>query len=159
MFIFKAGVMMAAVRRHLPDAGPLLDRITQAPPTVAVAELEQAFPLMPAVSIDVGVMEKEQGLVVVPGDFGWSDVGSWQAAWELADKTADGNTRLEGLVAIDSRDNHVVLRGGKRVVALLGVERMAVVETEDALLIMPLEKAQDVRSIVEALRVSNPELL
>lgn len=159
MFIFKAGVMMAAVRRHLPDAGPLLDRITQAPPTAAVTELELAFPLMPAVSIDVGVMEKEQGLVVVPGDFGWSDVGSWQAAWELADKTADGNTRLDGLVAIDSRDNHVVLRGGKRVVALLGVERMAVVETEDALLIMPLEKAQDVRAIVEALRVSNPELL
>jgi mannose-1-phosphate guanylyltransferase len=159
MFIFKAGVMMAAVRKHLPDAGPLLERITQAPPAAAAAELEQAFPLMPAVSIDVGVMEREQGLLVVPGDFGWSDVGSWQAAWELADKTEEGNTRLDGLVAIDSRDNHVVLRGGKRVVALLGVEGLAVVETADALLIMPLEKAQDVRSIVEALKKSNPELL
>jgi mannose-1-phosphate guanylyltransferase len=126
---------------------------------------------MPSVSIDVGIMEKlggaagaagageERGLLVVPGDFGWSDVGSWQAAWELADKTAEDNTKAPALVAVDAHRNHVVATSRKKVVALLGVEGLAVVETEDALLVMPLDRAQDVRAIVDALKAERPELV
>jgi mannose-1-phosphate guanylyltransferase len=125
---------------------------------------------MPSVSIDVGIMEKlggggegatddDRGLLVVPGDFGWSDVGSWLAAWELAEKTAEHNTRVPALVAVDARRNHVVATSRKKVVALLGVEGLAVVETEDALLVMPLDRAQDVRAIVDELKAQRPELV
>lgn len=168
MFIFRARDMMAAVRRHLPEAAALLDLFVGAPEPARA--LEETFPKMPSVSIDVGIMEKlrgggedatddDRGLLVVPGDFGWSDVGSWQAAWELADKTAEGNTRLAPLVAVDARRNHVVATPRKKVVALLGVEGLAVVETDDALLVMPLDRAQDVRAIVDALKADRPELV
>jgi mannose-1-phosphate guanylyltransferase len=161
MFIFRARDMMAAVRRHLPDAATLLDAFVDVPDSARA--LEESFPKMPSVSIDVGIMEKlggeERGLLVVPGDFGWSDVGSWQAAWELAEKTADDNTQVPALVAVDARRNHVVATSRKKVVALLGVEGLAVVETEDALLVMPLDRAQDVRAIVDALKADRPELV
>jgi mannose-1-phosphate guanylyltransferase len=168
MFIFRARDMMAAVRRHLPEAAALLDLFVGAPEPARA--LEETFPKMPSVSIDVGIMEKlggggdgatgdDRGLLVVPGDFGWSDVGSWLAAWELAEKTAEHNTRVPALVAVDARRNHVVATSRKKVVALLGVEGLAVVETEDALLVMPLDRAQDVRAIVDELKAQRPELV
>lgn len=156
MFIFRAGDMMRAVREHLADAVPLLADLA----TCEVAALERSFPKMPAVSIDVGIMEKEKGLLVVPGDFGWSDVGSWLAAWELADKDEQGNTKCAAVVNVGSKNNHVVSLGdSKRVIALLGVEGMAVVDTGDALLVMPLEKAQEVRAIVDALKTKRADLV
>ncbi len=156
MFIFRASDMMRAVREHLPEATPLMDDLASCESAV----LEQAFPKMPSVSIDVGIMEKEKGLLVVPGDFGWSDVGSWLAAWELADKDEDGNTKCASMVNVGSKNNHVVSLGeSKRVIALLGVEGMAVVDTGDALLVMPLEKAQEVRAIVDALKAKRPHLV
>lgn len=156
MFIFRAKDMMRAVRDHLPDAVPLLDDLASCEPSA----LERSFGKMPSVSVDVGIMEKEKGLLVVPGDFGWSDVGSWLAAWELADKDADGNTKCGALVSVGAKNNHVVSLGKEeRTIALLGVEGLAVVDTGDALLVMPLEKAQEVRAIVDALKATRPRLV
>jgi mannose-1-phosphate guanylyltransferase len=109
------------------------------------------YPSLPSVSIDVGLMEKAADVAVVPGDFGWSDVGSWTTAWELAAKDAAGNAAPEGAVLVDARDNLARARAGK-VVALVGVSGLVVVDTDDALLVMPRERAQDVRLVVEALR-------
>jgi mannose-1-phosphate guanylyltransferase len=108
------------------------------------------------VSIDHGVMEHMARLAVVPGDFGWSDLGSWQSAWELADKDEHGNAAPAGTVFVDARDNQVVdLRQeghGGRVIALVGVADLCVVETDDALLVVPRARAQDVKYVVEALK-------
>jgi mannose-1-phosphate guanylyltransferase len=108
------------------------------------------------VSIDHGVMEHLSPLAVVPGDFGWSDIGSWQSAWELADKDPRGNASTAGAVFVDAQRNHVVDlrsgRGSKRVIALVGVEDLVVVETDDALLVVPRTRSQDVKSVVERLK-------
>jgi mannose-1-phosphate guanylyltransferase len=91
----------------------------------------------------------------VPGAFGWNDVGSWQSAWELGNPDASGNALSAGAVAIDAKNNLVrTLGGGKKVVALVGVSDLVVVETEDAILVIPRERAQDVRLVVEALKAS-----
>jgi mannose-1-phosphate guanylyltransferase len=158
MFVFRAKDMVDAVRTHLPQVGDAIAKFDAAAAkgeeSAVVAEI---FPSLPGVSIDVGVMEKVASFAVVPGDFGWSDVGSWESAWELASKDDIGNHGPEGTVFAAAQRNHVVdLRTDatekKRVVALVGVDDLCVIETDDATLIVPRERAQDVRLAVEALK-------
>jgi mannose-1-phosphate guanylyltransferase len=157
MFFFRARDMLAALAKHQPALAEGLCRLDRAAASGGEAEeLAQIFPALPSISIDKGVMEHLSDLAVVPGDFGWNDIGSWQSAWELADKDPLGNAAPPGTVLVDARNNHVVdLRqgsGGRRVIALAGVEDLVVVETEDALLIVPRARAQDVKEIVEQLK-------
>jgi mannose-1-phosphate guanylyltransferase len=152
MFIFRAGDMLAAIDRALPELGEGI-RAIQAGGDEALARV---FPTLPSISIDHGVMEKTANLAVVPGEFGWNDVGSWESAWELAKKDDAGNAlpTADGqiAVAVDARGNLVQTSDPKKTVALLGVEGLVVVDTGDALLIMPRDRAQDVRAIVDALK-------
>jgi mannose-1-phosphate guanylyltransferase len=100
-------------------------------------------------------MEKADRLAVVPGSFGWNDVGSWEVAWELAKRDAQGNALPDGTVAVDATNNLVVdlTRGAPRKrYALLGVNDLVVVETDDAVLVIPRDRAQDVRLVVDALK-------
>ncbi len=159
MFFFKARAMAEAIAEHLPA---LADGITKLDAAAArgdeAAALAQIFPTLPSISIDHGVMEKAKRLAVVPGDFGWNDVGSWQSAWELAAKDAAGNALPEGSVAVDASNNLVrdLTKGGaKKLYALVGVSDLVVVETDDAVLVIPRERAQDVRSIVDELKKRN----
>jgi mannose-1-phosphate guanylyltransferase len=136
----------------MPELAAGLDVIARDGKTVP-----EIFPKLPSISIDYGVIEKvaqEPGsLAVVPGDFGWSDVGSWESAWELATKDRNGNALPEGGVAVDSRGNLARSTSGK-LVALVGVQDLVVVETADAILVMPRNRAQDVRAVVDALKSS-----
>ena len=116
--------------------------------------LQAKFPTLQSISIDHGVMEKAQMLAVVPGDFGWNDVGSWLSSWELAEKDENGNALTEGAVAVDASGNLVrdLSTHKKKVIALVGVSDLVVVETDDALLVIPRDRAQDVRAVVDALK-------
>ena len=156
MFFFRARDMLAAIRSHLPALAEGLEELDDAAARGAEVEaLAHVFPGLPPVSIDHGVMEHLAELAVVPGDFGWSDVGSWRSAWELAPRDEDGNSAPQGTVLIDAQSNLVVdlrRQGGKRVIALVGVEDLVVVETDDALLVVPRERAQDVKHVVDALK-------
>ena len=155
MFFFRASAMLDAIRSHLPDLARGLEQIGGARTGGPDDALGRVFPTLPSISIDNGVMEKAARIAVVPGSFGWSDVGSWQAAWELAPKDGAGNATCDGAFVVDGRGNFVTdlssARGG-RVIALVGVSDLAVVETDDALLVMAREKAQDVRKAIEALK-------
>jgi mannose-1-phosphate guanylyltransferase len=99
---------------------------------------------VPAVSIDYGVMEHARDVVVVAGDFGWSDVGSWAALAAI-----DG-TGARGLVSIDAKRS--VLFGDGRLVAVVGLDDVIVVDTPDAILVCHRDRAQDVRRVVEELQ-------
>jgi mannose-1-phosphate guanylyltransferase len=160
MFFFRASVMKSAIARHLPALAAGLDRIDAAAARGDEASaLAEVFPTLPSISIDHGVMEKADKIAVVPGSFGWNDVGSWQVTWEMADKDAAGNVLPADSVAVDARNNLVrdlttgdatVKKANKRW-ALVGVSDLVVVETDDAVLVIPRERAQDVRSVVDAL--------
>ncbi len=144
MFFFRARAMDEAIRTHLPELARGLDGM-------GADDVARVFPGLPSISIDYGVVERiEAGRVgVVPGDFGWSDVGSWESAWELASKDAAGNALPEGAIAVDARNNLVQSR---KQVALVGVDDLVVVETDDAILVLPRSRAQDVRAVVDALK-------
>lgn len=163
MFIFRARDMLAAVKRHLPELSAALERFDAAAKKgTEREELDRSFPTLPNVSIDVGIMEKLDRIAVVPAEFGWSDVGSWQAAWELAEKDDRGNAGHAQTITIDARGNYVVdatTKGPSKLVAMVGVDDLVLVETDDALLVLPRARSQDVRLVIEELKKSRPDLL
>jgi mannose-1-phosphate guanylyltransferase len=156
MFFFRARIMREAIAAHLPALAVGLDRLDAAAAAGREAEeLGQVFPTLPSISIDHGVMEKASRLAVVPGSFGWNDIGSWEVTWELAPHDDAGNALPTGSVAVDARGNLVkdlTSTPGKKRFALVGVQDLVLVETDDAVLVIPRERAQDVRAVVDALQ-------
>ncbi len=156
MFFFEARTMARAIEAHLPDLWRGLEEIDAAARRgEEQAALAAVFPTLPSISIDHGVMEKASAVAVVPGDFGWNDVGSWESAWELSVKDEAGNGLPQSALAIDASGNFVCDRTTnprKRVYALVGVSDMILVETDDAVLLIPRDRAQDVRAVVEHLK-------
>lgn len=159
MFFFQTSTMLSAIARHMPVLDQGLSRIVAAAergPAEERAEIRAVFEGLPSVSIDYGIMEKQSELAVVPGDFGWSDLGSWHTVWELGKKDEQGNVAPAEAVLIGSRGNliHTARDGAaaKRVVALVGVEDLCVIDTPDALLIVHRDRTQDVRDVVEELK-------
>src|SRR5579859_2412783 len=155
MFFFRAGEMTELIAKHMPDLARGLERIDRAAALGdEAAEIENVFPTLPAVSIDHGVMEKAERVAVADGSFGWSDVGSWQTSWELAEKDANGNAAPDSSVLVDARGNLVCdLRTERgQVIALVGVEDLAVVVTDDALLVIPRSRSQDVKKALDEVK-------
>ncbi|MCI0574105.1 MAG: mannose-1-phosphate guanylyltransferase [Myxococcaceae bacterium] len=152
IFLFRADAILEAFRKHMPDLAKGLDKLA---PKVGkrdeAATLERLFPKFPSTSIDYGVMEKADNIAVVPGDFGWSDVGSFGAIPEVRPADARGNVVSgKGAVVVDC-DGCVVLADG-RPLAVVGLKDVVVVDSGDAILVVPREKAQDVRKAVDALK-------
>ena len=147
MFIFSASRMLRLIGEHLPALAETLDRIRKQP--LQVGEL---YPTAQSISIDYGVMEKlAVGEVeTVSGDFGWSDVGSFSALDAIAPRDEQGNAFLGPSVAIDARGN-IFVGDDRRVITAIGVDDLVIVATDDAVLVMPKSRAQDVRQVVDAL--------
>jgi mannose-1-phosphate guanylyltransferase len=147
IFVFRAGVLLDAIREHLPAVHEALARIATDP-----AALSDAFPRVPSISIDYGVMEKAKRIALVdPGPIGWSDVGSFAALSEVRPLDARGNALSGDALAIDS-DGSVILSEGGRLVAAVGLRDMCVIDSGDAILVVPKDRAQDVRKVVDELR-------
>jgi len=152
MFFFQASRILEAIDRHLPGLGEQLRRYDEAASRGAEdALVRETYADLPAVSIDHGIMEKVSSVSVVPGSFEWSDLGSWTSAWELANRDEHANVLPEGSIAVRSSGNYVRVPEGK-LVALVGIEDLVIVDSGDALLVIPRDRAQHVREIVETLR-------
>ena len=98
-------------------------------------------------------MERTAHAAVVPADIGWSDVGSWSALWDLAEKDAAGNATRGDVQLQDTRESLVF--GDRRLIATLGVDNLVIVDTDDALLVADRSRSQDVREVVEDLKRAN----
>ncbi len=150
MFFWRADVLLEALRRHLPRTAAILAALPPFGARHFAARLKQAFPLCENISIDYAVLEKAPQKHGIPAaDFGWSDVGSWNAVWELRPRDRCGNAIGEHDVCLDAQDNFVDARG--KIVALLGVKGLIVVDTPDALLVAARERAQHVGEVLKEL--------
>jgi mannose-1-phosphate guanylyltransferase / mannose-6-phosphate isomerase len=151
MFVFSAVGFLQELEKFRPDilaaAKAALEDATR---DLDFLRLEAAaFAACPADSVDYAVMEKTASGAVVRGDFGWSDVGSWSALWDIGAKDADGNVVRGDVHLSDSKNSYFM--AGERLVFGLGVEDLMVVETKDALLIGDRSRAEDVKDIVQRL--------
>ncbi len=150
MFVWRADALLKAAEKFLPRAARLAKKIAAGK---TQSGMDRHWPAMPNISIDYGLMEKLGGrILAMPVQFGWSDVGGWQAlaALQVKDRPGTaGNVLLGNVLALESAGNMV--KAGGRLVVLLGMKGHLVVDTDDALLICPKEKAESIRVIVRAL--------
>lgn len=158
IFVFRADVMLAAVQRHMPSFYAMLlnlQLVLQTNPAQEAAATRALFETAPSISIDYAIMEREPDLRMVPCDAGWSDLGSWQAVWELSQRDAQGNAAPPDSVLLDANNNLVVdlSQAGdpRKVFALVGVRDLCVIHSDDALLVIPRSDTQAVRDVVEQL--------
>ena len=163
MFIWKASRFLREISAHMTELyaelAPFLDG------EWSDATIHDFFQNTTSVSIDYGLMERSGRVWIVPGDFGWNDVGSWSAVHELADKDGHGNSgSIDRFITINSSNNHIHISKNiistsdkSKLVALIGVEGLAVVDTGTVLMICPIDQAQEVKKAVEALD-DNPNL-
>ncbi|HXH72592.1 MAG TPA: mannose-1-phosphate guanylyltransferase/mannose-6-phosphate isomerase [Mariprofundaceae bacterium] len=152
MFVWKASTILAEIRTHLPEVAALLVEMRSdwRKGDDWQESVRQQFARMPSISIDYGVLEKSSNVALVPADIAWSDVGSWDAVFDLSDKDAAGNAIAGNVAAIDCRNT--LIRSESRLVAAVGLEDVIVIETPDALLVMKRGDSQRVRDVVEAVK-------
>ncbi|QEY32469.1 mannose-1-phosphate guanylyltransferase/mannose-6-phosphate isomerase [Synechococcus sp. RSCCF101] len=158
MFLFRASAILAELERLAPDVvSSCRSAIEHDSADLEFLRLEAgAFAACPSVAIDVAVMEKTRLGSVLPLRAGWSDVGSWSALWDTADRDAEGNVIRGRVISEGSRNCY--LRSENRLVVGLGVEDLIVVETDDAVLIAHRDRAQQVKSVVQRLEADgSPE--
>lgn len=158
IFLFTARSYLAALEAHAPEIASAC--------AVAMAEAQTdgcfvrpnrtAFLGSPNVSIDYAVMERTDAAAVVPVEMGWSDVGSWDALWAISAKDQDGNVLQGDVLAIDTATSLLRVENGPAI-ATVGVKDLVVVSTRDAVLVMPRERAQDVKKIVDALKAQGSD--
>jgi len=154
MFIWKASTILRAILTHLPDLHEGLLKIEAVLDTGQYETvLKETYEGTRSISIDYGVMEKADKVLLIPGDFGWSDVGSWDALWEVSEKDDLGNACGGTVIAVETADSFVY--SPKKLVALVGVRDLIVVETDDALLICRRGDSQKVKQIVDTLEERN----
>lgn len=157
MFAWTLGVIEETYRKHLPEVVEVLDLIEQRWNNSGEnADILTLYAKMPRIPVDVGIMERAEKRVVIPVDLGWSDVGSWHALAEVSETDKDGNTILTESFVIDSQQNYI---RSKKFVALIGVENMVLVETDDAILLAKKERTEEVKKIVDYLKEHKEELL
>ena len=152
MFLWRASVFARALERYSPEFFPFWRRILDALEKKSTKALSKIFEEIPALSIDYALMEKAEGTLVCAGDFGWSDVGAWSALGEIWPRDDQDNALRGHVVAVEARGN-IVCNPGK-MTALIGVENLVIIQTEDVLLVCRKERDQEVKKILDLLRKS-----
>jgi mannose-1-phosphate guanylyltransferase/mannose-6-phosphate isomerase len=151
IFCFKASVILDALASHAPG-------LLQTARTVWLGmreegdkiELPAEFAALENISIDYAVMEKAENIVVIPGDFGWSDIGSWNAVSDALTADGDGNTTAGPCVVMDSHNTHIESKD--RTVVAFGLDNLLVIDTPDALLVADKSRSQDIGKVVRQLK-------
>jgi len=157
-FVFRAGFLLEEYRRFEPESGAAVEAaIKRAGADLSFVMLEaDAFARATAKSIDYALMERTERAAVMPVSYGWSDVGSWHSVWELSERDADGNAAQGPAVFVDTRGSYVASE--KQHVALLGLDNVVVVTTDDAVLVARRENTDGLRRVVERLKQVAPAL-
>lgn len=150
MFIWRVDTILEELRQRLPHLAAQLETLKGAMATRAEQQaVAEVYQRMQSVSIDVGVMERAQDVWVIPGHFGWSDVGSWRALSDLLPTEAAGNVVVGEHRGFDT--GGCFIYSPKKLVATIGLTDLVVIETDDVLLICPKARDQEVRKLVELL--------
>jgi mannose-1-phosphate guanylyltransferase/mannose-6-phosphate isomerase len=151
IFLFKANIYLEELKRLQPDVFIACEKsFAKTTRDLDFMRLdEDAFQMCPKISIDYAVMEHTKKAAVIPVDMGWSDIGSWSELWAISDKDSDGNVITGDVFAEDTTGSYI--KTYNKMIATIGLRDMVVVDTGDAVLIAPKDRAQDIGAIVERL--------
>lgn len=154
MFVWKSSTILNNFRELLPEIFEGLEKIYE---TIGTAEeeiiLHQEFSKFQSESIDYGIMERAGNIYTIPGSFGWDDVGSWLALERINRTNDDGNVIKGNVITIDSKKS--IIQGQDKLIATIGIEDLIVIDTDDALLIAKKDSTQEVKKVIENLKICN----
>lgn len=151
MFAFKASVMLKEFAEAEPELLESMRAILAGRGTTSMDKYEA----LPDISIDYAIMEKTKRGVVLPSDFGWSDIGTWETLYNFLQKDSDENVVEGDVILKDTR--HSFIKGGNRLVVVTGLENIVVIDTPDTVFVSDLEKSKDVKNIVAELKEKGRE--
>jgi mannose-1-phosphate guanylyltransferase len=152
MFIFKVSSILNSIAEYLPEISEEFHALRAHIDTAGFPRfLEKAYREMHSISIDYGVMEKASNRFVIPSEFGWNDLGSWDEVYRILPKDEAGNAFHGDLYLRESKNCHV-FSGGNRFIAMIGLENVTVIDTKDALLVCKRGDSQKVKEVVDYLR-------
>jgi mannose-1-phosphate guanylyltransferase len=153
MFIWKVSTIMNEFKKYMED---LHEGVLKIKDSIGTDDFESVlvheYGQMKSISIDYGIMEKSEKVCVVKGMFDWNDVGSWEAVYQLSDKDSNGNVGNKDVLFTDSSESYI--NTNKKFTAVVGVDNLVVIETDDALLICDRDKAQSVKQVVDHLKLN-----
>jgi mannose-1-phosphate guanylyltransferase len=162
MFVWRVDRIMDEFSRQMPELTLKLAQISQVWDQPQCQEvLSQVWPTIQPETIDYGIMENAQNVVVIPAkELGWSDVGTWDALFDVLPSDQNGNIVMGGFhVAIDTQDSLIYMNQDRRLIVTIGVEDLVVVDTGDVVLVCRKDQAQKVRQVVNQLKQSNGEFV
>jgi mannose-1-phosphate guanylyltransferase len=151
-FTWRVEVFLEELALHAPKHLAGLRKVVAARESGDEPGAARLYSRLPVEVIDRSVMEKTHRLLLVPADFDWADIGSWSELGDRVHADDQGNSVQGESVLVDTRGSLIL--GDRRLIATIGLEDMIIVDTEDALLVVPRSRAQDVRKVVDALRRS-----
>ena len=150
MFMWKIETILKAYQDYLPKVSSILDEINSKWDAEGLrADFSEEYAKMPRLPVDIGIMEQAEKRVVIPVDYGWSDVGSWKALYDISEKDENGNVLKSKNETIDSKNNYI---NTDKFVSMIGVENLVLVESEDSILIAKKDRSEDVKKIVDKLK-------
>ena len=154
MFIWKVSTILKCFEDFLPEIYTGLKEIETTIYTEKYLEiLKKVFSEIPSESIDYGIMEKAKNIYVIPGNFGWDDVGSWLSLERINNTNQDGNIISGNVVTVKTKNS--IIQGSKKLIATIGLEDIIIVDTDDALLICNKDNTQEVKEVIANLKLSN----
>lgn len=157
MFVWKASTILNLFKQLLPDIYEELLKIGEVMGTEKEQKvIEEVYPVIPKISIDYGIMERAKNVLMLEGDFGWNDVGSFDALEEIYPKDTAGNINLANSHAIDS-SNCIFYGDDTRLIAALGVKDLIIAQTDDVILVCDKSRAQEVKKFTEELKKGDKE--
>jgi mannose-1-phosphate guanylyltransferase len=151
MFVWQAEAILAAMKSYLPGLHADLHRLKPFLDTDELdREINRIYPDLESISIDYGVMEKADNVLMIPADFGWNDLGSWASMAQTWPKDDQDNAHQGDIMIMESSGNVVFCQ--EKLCVLLGVDDLIVVDTEEALLVCPVSRAQDIGKILDLMK-------
>ena len=150
-YVWNVSKILEDFKRYLPKVYDKLENLSKYIGTDKEDEmLKKIYPTIPSISIDYAIMERSNDVVVVPGDFGWNDVGSWDVLGAIYPTDEDGNIKRGENISIDTKD--CIVYSDDKLISTVGVKDLIVVSTKDAVMVCRKDKAQDVKKIVDKLK-------
>jgi len=156
MFIWKTSSILKNIQKLMPNMYEGLEKIKDAiGTTTEESVLEKEFTAFQSQSIDYGIMEKAEDIYILPGNFGWDDVGSWLAVERIKKTNEFGNVVNGNIITVNT--NNCIIQGDKKLIATVGLENMIVIDTDDATLICSKDHAGEIKKVLENLKICNRE--
>ncbi|MCC0635121.1 MULTISPECIES: mannose-1-phosphate guanylyltransferase [unclassified Clostridioides] len=151
MFVWKVSKILEDFKRYLPKVYEKLEEISNYLGTEEeIEKIREIYPTIQSISIDYGIMERSNDVIVVPGDFGWNDVGSWDSLGAIYPTDDEGNIKRGENITIDTKNS--IIYSDDKLISTIGISDLIVVSTNDAVMVCRKDKAQDVKKIVEQLK-------